>query len=88
MKVDFRTFTEGQTFRLQMTHTNDRRSYPESVYCKFISCEYIADTNILRELVVEQIIEIDKFLKSETYQTVVRKFNNLTEYRIHFQMYD
>jgi hypothetical protein len=86
--MDFKTFNEGQTFRLQFTHRNGRNSYPESVYCIFKSCKYLGESDILEELVVDQIIEIDNYLNDEEYQTVERKFKHLRNIHIYYQMHD
>jgi len=69
--TDFRKFNKGDKFRIQLTHTKLRDRYPESIYCIFKSCTYIADS--FKELIVDQIIDVQNLIKGEEYKTIERK---------------
>lgn len=71
--IDYRNFTPGDKFRIQLLHIEGRMKYPESIYCIFKSCKYIGDTDMLEELIVDQIIDIAKMIRGEEYKKVERK---------------
>lgn len=70
--IDYRDFNPGDQFRIQLLHIEGRMKYPESIYCIFKSCKYIENTDILEELIVDQIIDIAKMTRGEDYKTVER----------------
>jgi len=73
MLQSFKSFRIGQKFRIQIDHINGIKKYTEIIYCEFKSCSY-DKAGDPKELVVDQIIEIDKLVAMDTsYMKVERK---------------
>ena len=62
---DFDSFNYGDFFRLNIYH-NDHGQITESIFCKFVSRNYLPESNYLESITVNQIIGIDQWINKLT----------------------
>lgn len=72
--MGFEKLKIGTPFILSLNHKSRRGLFKEVIVCKFLFVEFIRDTDRIKTLTFDQVIEVEKFLVGdESYQTVKRE---------------